>query len=61
MSELEKRIEKAVEDCYWKIDFAGVPICRGVQLPCCRAIETGKCDAIAKLLEKAQIDGEVEE
>lgn len=52
MSEWEEQIEKAVEDCYWKVDFAGIPICRGMQLPCSRAIETGKCDTIAKIIRE---------
>ncbi len=46
-----QKILKAIEECHWKIDMTGMGVCRGNCLPCKRCIDTGKCDAIIKILK----------
>lgn len=46
-----QKILKVIKECHWKIDMAGTEVCRGNCLPCKRCIDTGKCDAIIKILK----------
>ena len=52
MSEYEEKIKKAIKNCYWRQEFEGVDICRGMVLPCSRIIEKGQCDTIAKIIRE---------
>lgn len=39
-------VEKIIEKCYWRKVIHGVPICRGMVLPCMRVIDKGQCDTL---------------
>lgn len=55
--DLHKQVVKAIKHCHWRKDFGGVPICCSMCLPCERAIERGKCDALNELFRKNQEKG----
>lgn len=46
-------IEKAISECYWRKEVASVSICAGNCIPCVKAIDSGKCDALRELVNKA--------
>ena len=45
-------IEKAISECYWRKEVADVSICAGNCIPCVKAIDSGKCDALRKLVNE---------
>ena len=58
----EKEAEHAIRTCHWRDDRLKhrkdmrEVICRGMCLPCLRAIELGKCDALLDLIRKERIE-----
>jgi hypothetical protein len=54
-NDFEKKIREKIEFCYWRQNFQGIDICRGIVLPCQRAIENGQCDTIADFLKEEKI------
>lgn len=53
MSEITQAdVNKAIKKCYWRKEVAGVSICAGNCVPCFQAINSGKCEALRKLLNK---------
>ena len=56
----EEELQKAVDNCFWKIDMDGVDVCKGALAPCLRIIEKGECDTIKDLvLERIKNDSNI--
>ena len=54
MSEITQAdIEKAISECYWRKEVASVSLCAGNCIPCVKAIDSGRCDALRELVNKA--------
>ena len=55
-------IRKLIDECYWKQDVDGIPICRGEVLPCDSVIDKGKCPILQEYFkhEKEQMRKESE-
>lgn len=54
MSEITQAdIEKAISECYWRKEVASVSICARNCIPCVKAINSGECDALRELVNKA--------
>lgn len=54
MSEITQAdIEKAISECYWRKEVAGVSICAWNSIPCAKAIDSGKCEVLRELVNKA--------
>ena len=51
-------IEKIINDCHWKQDADGIPICRGMVLPCEKVIDKGQCDVLKEYFSKEKLKGE---
>lgn len=49
----EKEINEAIKHCMWRQDFMGTAICSGNCGVCCVEIESGRCDTLKRLFEKA--------
>ena len=45
-------IKNLITDCYWKQDIDGIPICRGMVLPCEKVIDNGQCDTLIEYFAK---------
>lgn len=53
MSEITQAdIDKAIQECYWRKEVADVSICAGHCVPCVKAIVSGKCEAVRKLVNE---------
>lgn len=52
MSEItQEMIDKAIKDCFWRIEIEGISICKGMLTPCQRTIENGNCDTLKRLYQ----------
>lgn len=45
----DEEIDQAIYNCKWKKDIGGEDICSAYCIPCVKAIEDGKCDALINL------------
>lgn len=45
-------INKLINECYWRQDACGIPICRGSVLPCQKTIDNGECDTLKEYFKK---------
>lgn len=52
-----KMVQKAIENCEWRIDSMEIDICKGEILPCEKVINDGKCETIIKLINKLTQEG----
>lgn len=54
MSEITQAdVNKAIKECYWRKEVASVSICAANCIPCVKVIDSGKCEALRKLVNKA--------
>jgi hypothetical protein len=54
MSEITQAdIEKAISECYWRKEVAKVSFCAANCIPCEIVINSGKCEALRELVNKA--------
>ena len=48
----DKDIQKAFNECHFRIEFDEVDVCRGMCTPCMRAIEGGQCSMLSDYFTK---------
>ncbi len=56
MSEItEEQVRDAIQNCHWRDDNMGVPVCIGMCQPCQSTIESGQCDTLIRLSKEAKV------
>lgn len=50
--EVAEEYRQIIVDCNWRIDMAGVSICRDCVLPCLAVISKGECDTLIKYFQQ---------
>ena len=39
-------VNNLIENCMWRKDMCGIPVCKGEVAPCNNVIHSGKCDTL---------------
>lgn len=50
----DEMIQETIKNCDWRIEFHGVPVCRGNCGVCRVEIEKGRCSVLKELFGKAR-------
>ena len=52
MTDPMDEIREQINNCQWRKDICGVPVCTGYVAPCEKIIDEGKCDTLKEYFKQ---------
>lgn len=57
----DEEIQKKFDECHFRQEYDGMNICRGMCMPCIRAIDSGQCSMLEDYFsEKKEADNDTD-